>query len=150
MRDFFNSWRRMAGCVALLVAIATMGLWVRSRFWEDSVRLWPTSNVNINVKTGMAAIDLEHLWVTQSDNPPTRKLSWWATTPNGRDTKALKTLPNFDSGIWGAPYSDGGFARGRYWVVTIPYLTSVILLAALSAFLILWKPRRHVCREAKI
>ena len=38
MREFFRSWRRKAGCVALLFAFALFGLWMRSRVVLDVVR----------------------------------------------------------------------------------------------------------------
>ena len=30
MREFFRGWRRKAGCISLVMALALMGVWIRS------------------------------------------------------------------------------------------------------------------------
>lgn len=40
MREFFNDWRRKAGCVALVMACVVAGMWLRSQFYYDGVISW--------------------------------------------------------------------------------------------------------------
>ena len=37
MKDFFHGWRRKAGCVTLVMALAVTGAWVRSNIVEDDL-----------------------------------------------------------------------------------------------------------------
>jgi hypothetical protein len=39
MREFFKGWRRKAGCVALVMAVALAGIWVRGLVAPKSVKI---------------------------------------------------------------------------------------------------------------
>jgi len=44
MREFFKGWRRTAGCVTLVMALAFLGGWVRSFHVVDTFRIVCTEN----------------------------------------------------------------------------------------------------------
>lgn len=48
MREFYRSWKRKAGCVTLVVALVSTGVWVRSRTTVDVIVIWgKTANCDI-------------------------------------------------------------------------------------------------------
>lgn len=40
MREFFRSWRRKTGVLALVIACFLMAGWIRSLVWKDSLVIW--------------------------------------------------------------------------------------------------------------
>src|SRR5262245_3802284 len=39
MREFFKGWRRKVGCVTLVMALASLGLWTRSFQSDDAITI---------------------------------------------------------------------------------------------------------------
>jgi hypothetical protein len=48
MKEFFRGWRRKAGTVTLVIALAMMGLWIRSRLVADQV-VFPVGKYEIMI-----------------------------------------------------------------------------------------------------
>jgi hypothetical protein len=124
MYTFFHGWRRKVGLVTLVMACLAAAMWVRSLRIEDFVDF---------------AINLEEQRIVSSRG----EIFWWAWTSGSRE--ASETM---DGILWNTEFNGEldmvnasvGFVRRRwriaYWHATIP-------LTLLSAYLILWKPRKQ-------
>lgn len=125
MGDFFKGWRRKLGCVALLMACAMMGAWMRSQFTSD-VACWSMGH--------------ESEVVISSNG----MLSWWRLGMQGPVPRFWN--PNFVSqgndGTYYFTVRDWGVELGPADSLSIPYWPFVIPLTFVSAYLILWKPRK--------
>lgn len=146
MTGFFYSWRRKIGGLLLLMSLALMGLWIRSRQIDDVVRF--------------DLFGRKHF--IQSCQG---RAGWWAWN----DPDAETSLPHLMSEVlpkpstqdlmpdeigWGlrqdAKHADLWFAKSfhddlqgdmRDWIV--PYWTLVWPSTLLSALLLFWMPRRE-------
>ena len=120
MREFFHGWRRKAGCVLLVMACGLATSWVRSWTIEDSI------DFMLGHRQQRITSDKE-------------RLLWgaWDFTESGTYGWSSKPHPEL---------SGGGFVifnsqRPSFW--TISHWTVVLPLTLLSAYLILWKPRKQ-------
>lgn len=113
MHEFFRGWRHKVGCVTLVMACVMAGLWVRSYLADD------------------------HIWV----GTPYRRLavlsqegnfSWESNPPSSSSfhfdygVTSINTMFRFESLAYATPY----------WAIIVP-------LTLVSAYLILWKPRKR-------
>ena len=133
MREFFNGWRRKAGCVTLVMACGLMGMWVRSCIVIDNVRI-PFGNQRLEFATFRGGLYLELLPMPTFRNsvvPPPGFLNHfrWLVRPID---------PTIKSETWNL--------GGPSWC--IPFRQLAVALAILSVYLILWKPRLKVERDA--
>lgn len=126
MREFFHGWRRKAGCIALLMASVLMACWIRSLRFTDSIA-FPIQTRQYIVSTYQGVVFWAGLeagfveWSCEFSKPPDEPL--FAV----RDDQLLPTFESTDGmEVWTVPY----------WSVTIP-------LTFLSAYLLLWKPRKR-------
>ncbi|MDB5347162.1 MAG: hypothetical protein JWP89_5539 [Schlesneria sp.] len=153
MREFFHGWRRKAGCVALVIALAMFELWMRSGLIEDRF-LWNTNGLChlFNSESGGVSWTAYNSWKTTTKGSFFGDTWWqskvidadmchgWWQYKNECEThweiqslgfcfgSATKTWPGNDT-------------RADYWL--IPYWSLIIPLTLLSAYLILWKPRKR-------
>jgi hypothetical protein len=122
MHTFFHGWRRKAGVVALVMALALMGGWIRSYALLDDV-------------------SFSTPWRSHCIVSASGKLSWvagyeehwplaWVTVSRIDDDGGLEAL------YFGEPSIFDSRWIVSYWIPTIP-------LTLLSAYLILWKPRKR-------
>lgn len=92
MRTFFHGWRRMLGCLTLVMACLLMGVWMRSRvvtdqIWKDPRRNGSLMNLRRLAISGGAVywirqdvwwervfmselVDGRWIWITESDHDP--------------------------------------------------------------------------------
>lgn len=135
MREFFKGWRRKVGCGLLVIAVALLGAWGRS--------LWIVDDVSV------------FLHYVQSANG---HLVWFRDDKNLSDEPAVYWLTDsYDPGRHvrlGSPIVDwqfqfAGFGAGsvttvddvsQLWIVSYWYF--ICPLTLLSAWLLLWKPRK--------
>jgi hypothetical protein len=150
MREFFRGWRRKAGCITLAIACVLLAGWMRSLIVID---IYSTAG-----KTPESLVSGLHI------------IAWWSND-FGRDTDYGIRAPGGWTTISSTHWKKGlhphdldriqwhwrflGFGYGddirpdymmtyRY----IPYWSLVIPLALLSAYLILWQPRKRVDSDA--
>ncbi len=124
MREFFHGWRRKAGCVTLVMALTLTGIWVRSSIIIDEVLVtWPGNRHNYLVSLpGRILLDFWDLEYAPE--------TYWIQHPcslsviNDRLNWFEENHATFDI---------------PYWIITIP-------LTLLSAYLILWKPRKRAAK----
>ena len=118
MHTFFHGWRRKAGCVTLVMAIAVGGMWARSLVVMD--RVWFCRNAQLH---HVISFDGVLSWWKRPQTPPSPaipSLGWSSTTFDELTTVALY------QSTW-----------------HIQFKTLAIPLTLLSAYLILWKPRKR-------
>ncbi|HEY4260622.1 MAG TPA: hypothetical protein VGM98_10690 [Schlesneria sp.] len=116
MREVFPSWRRITGCVTLLLACAFMGMWMRSRVAVDRYSIWYSENRFFAFESRWGEIG----W--QDFNAAIAPEAGWTS---------YNSLP-------GLSRDHGGLAFNM-----IPYWSVVCPLAMLSVYLLLWKPRER-------
>jgi hypothetical protein len=126
MHTFFHGWRRKVGIVSLVMACGLTSAWMRSQFFRD-VFCW--------------SIGHEAEVIISDDGI----LSWWRLS-------LQHPLPQrWNPGFVNRGRDGSYYFRARDWYVelgesdslSVPYWHSVIPLTLLSAYLILWKPRKR-------
>jgi len=117
MREFFRGWRRKAGVVTLLMALAMMASWWRSyRLYEEiGYDVDGTAMVWFNHRRGCLSVAL-----TETEYPIYCR----------RRSDSYAEWDNYPVWPWHDP------------VLTYPHWLFVLPLTLLSACLILWKPRK--------
>ena len=122
MREFFHGWRRKAGCVLLVAAAALLGVWIRSGVIPDYMQYEWGGSVH-TIKSENATLS----W-TSCDSVERQEYMRLELRRQRTDHSGSIEIP--------LPRS----YRKRtvdYWSITLP-------LTLLSAYLILWKPRKRV------
>ena len=118
MHEFFNGWRRKAGCVALVMACILAMSWFRSTCFSESVQIYVVGfGFECGHSTGRLVFlrkrrHLERFWDFAWDSNPSAPQLW-------------KTWWKWDSHI-----------------LTLPHSAPTTFMTLLSAYLILWKPRK--------
>lgn len=166
MKDFFHGWRRKAGVATLVTACVLTVCWMRSLRTIDRVDIrWAD---DYSATESLLSIEGCLGWMQgfQHDseisdrteellarNLVTRFPEWHSYSIDGM--APLSETSRLDSPLaqwcWrrfriGAGREEsilasGGFFRGTDWVA--PYWLIVLPLTLLSAYLILWKPRKR-------
>ena len=159
MLTFFHGWRRKAGCVALVMACAVIGMWGRSQFYSDMV---------MSRVSGHDAVEIvlhEHFvcwnWIWDGEKGPKRR---FVKDSRGRIQATVsylidpKLTVDWDIGSdQRPPMPDASYSLnwiqfrlgllsvdpGEIRILTVPYWSVVWPLTLLSGFLILWKPRKR-------
>jgi len=145
MREFFKGWRRKAGSMTLVMALALAGMWARSRVHEDTFRLRTSRSTDLTVEFAGSAVKVRFQWETSNNGPDGGSMGpdkWleWNTSAGSFSIPIL--FPITQPGGWASHY--GRFYKeGKANAVWIPYSTSVLVSTLLSAYLILWKPRKR-------
>ena len=144
MCEFFHGWRRRVGCVLLVVACTLFGMWARSRVVIDRIEIHPNDTSTLSVQFDLDAIAFEHRWNESYDPPRALPPEFFKVTSNRiYGTQPLDILFSYQRGGYVEGSSHGGtMSRGYFRSLEVPYLTSVLILVMLSAYLILWKPRK--------
>ncbi len=134
MREFFHGWRRKFGVVTLVIACALAGIWIRSRAVED------VAAFTISDRLHMITSSCGRLtwWACNGTGGPRHWLEWTADAieqPVPRDREHWVVATYFVPGS-----DDPERNRVSYW--TLRYYSIAIPITLLSAYLILWKPRK--------
>jgi hypothetical protein len=116
MHTFFHGWRRKTGCVVLVVAIALTGCYVRSLRTVDAFAVVVANRQQLIFSTHGQIV-----WLTWSPEMPQLPTNWSSYDIDFEDDD---TAP--DDSDWSV----------SHWLVIAP-------LTLLSAYLILWKPRKR-------
>lgn len=143
MHPFFRGWRRKAGVVTLVMACALMSGWVRSFRIHD--QLWFA--VRGDATEAVISLGGKINWIRyhKAVLVPVPTFPEWTT--GGFDD-----VESFDDGSLRRRWRFVGFVSGewpddkiigRTTIVAVPYLMLVMPLTLLSAYLILWKPRKR-------
>ncbi|HEY4261032.1 MAG TPA: hypothetical protein VGM98_12760 [Schlesneria sp.] len=156
MHTFFHGWRRKLGVVTLVMACVCFGLWVRGHSTFDRVTIAARDSYSVFHFSSTTSGDLgvyfcHSQFIEQAHRPRTE----WISRPNEETAeqiqKQVKRQIESESSAEAKSVSYWvrrfhGFMIGgadTYWHVDIPYLSIVLPLTFLSAYLILWKPRKR-------
>lgn len=125
MWEFFTGWRRKTGAATLVLALALVGVWARSFLsTNDSFRVWENHSLyshNGFISWNIQHVDHSNLDVFGAFRKPEVKWRWEYCCVVGSYTTTL-----------------GSTAVEQYW---IPYWYFIVPLTAISACLLLSKPR---------
>lgn len=138
MHTFFHGWRRKAGIFTLVMACVVMAGWLRSLFVFDLVGIHFGALHSLGIESKR-----QSLCVTWSEDTPaiTTKTIIWLTLPPSIEGTDLPDDYKIGEFAWLINMDDehphGIIVAAPYWSVTIP-------LTILSAYLILWRPRKRI------
>lgn len=145
MHTFFHGWRRKAGVFTLVMALAMMGLWVRSTVKFDSVFFYCGS-----VRCGLSSVD-SRIWFLKSTPLLGESLVTWFSQTRREPFDPMKDA----TVVWRKDWA--GFHIGRYsrhllnqtetgefqaTSCMVPHWCFVLALTLLSGYLILCQPRQ--------
>ena len=150
MIEFFHGWRRKAGVVSLVMALAMMGAWIRSRLLLDVASVVTSDYQDMHELSSSrmgVMYTLTHFDFTGEPRRVRFASRKWDLPPgedllSGVPMKWRIDLAGFRFGKDFHPGNGTGIAA-----YVIPHWFPTGLLTLLSAYLILWKPRK---REAEI
>jgi hypothetical protein len=143
MWAFFYGWRRKAGCVTLLMALALMAGWIRSLSIGDGAVVQFPHLTHVLSSTGG-----HFSWMRHAGNFPTSDRITHLQWPVEQKVIHPFIFAEID---WQRRFRWNGFEMGEGHLIgiplmtwTIPYWSLAIPLTLLSAYLILGKPRKRV------
>jgi hypothetical protein len=164
MHTYFHGWRRKAGCVTLVMACVVTIAWGRSLFIMDDFVFTPASETSSHlIASAGGLLRWDH---TTSKHPFFVEALVWDSYPL-HSPDAEKWLARYwdpdaapEVGAvdikwkweWyglrlGSGYQnylfDGDAVPADFAAIVIPYWCIAIPLTLLSAYLILWKPRKR-------
>ena len=144
MGDFFKGWRRKVGCVTLVMACVMAAIWVRSFVIIDAVDLYPGSFTHHTWGSRQGIFS----WSGREHGRIIPRRNQWRFTWENRPI-----LPDEDWEVGRSPRSGwawhvlGAYFRRQHDPEVIEcefrYGFVVAPLTLLSAYLILWKPRKR-------
>ena len=140
MREFFKGWRRMVGCVALVLALTLMAGWIRSFRTEDIVLVplsWHGRYITMDSIRGEVELELCR------SNKPSGSASFqtWPLKPDDESRPESFRFFMFDT-TSGGTFDHGGTVISSY-LIAFRYSVATIPLTLLSAYLLLCKPRKR-------
>ena len=130
MREFFHGWRRKAGCITLVMAVMVFVIWMRSRLICDQFA-YPQNDYQWTIFSADGCLSV---YAAKLDPLEEGYTAWWSGE-NHRDDPSAPQLSLIVYRI-----------RPAVWM--LPYWMFVLPLTLLSTYLILWKPRTKVNRNA--
>ncbi|MDB5343017.1 MAG: hypothetical protein JWP89_1394 [Schlesneria sp.] len=140
MHTFFQGWRRKAGGVTLLMACVVTGMWVRARQVDDvfGYSLFGMRYIVATSADGLRLWQWNEAEVEAAHANQHSVMINWGEIPGPDDFRGLENWPLYAEVIRtviGTP-DQVWYCEVTYWPLTIP-------LILLSAYLILWKPRKR-------
>jgi hypothetical protein len=163
MGDFFHGWRRKAGVVSLVMALALMVAWGRSYFDEDHIWIAFSRHRALALHTAVDHIAISGEWQEENGRPsttiggvtmlevrfnPTKCFSWVVHPVDEQSNVGSWSVTDWYWGWDHFGYGQSDYGGLGFRLLVIPYWPPVLTLTLLSACLILWKLRKQVKRDA--
>jgi hypothetical protein len=150
MREFFRGWRRKTGVITLVMATALWCGWMGSYSIADNIS-WCVSD---NTMDMFMSAECNLTWQTTRNMRGVAGYPRWSSSV--LDPRVTTEDPDEQYTVWhfrclGIEAGDCNFPDapgGSFAFCTFPYWSIVIPLTLLSAYLILWKPRKRVKHDA--
>ena len=149
MREFFHGWRRKAGVAALVIACVLMGAWVRSRIIEDVVFFLIGKTTPVLLFSTQGYIVWGQVVNLDLQDPRGHPPHWSTETldpRSGSRQPLFSENPGFTWRWWICAVVEDVTPLGRFSFFIISYWSLIMPLSVLSAYLILWTPRKRVVR----
>ena len=154
MREFFQGWRRRAGCVALVLTAALFVAWMRSRAYVDRLTLRLSQIADVSIYSRHDGIECEYRWETDGITDAEVSMHFgnrfeWQTSqrPSEDLSPGFPTQDFFVFRIraegWKALRSNGIDVSCHSRILCIPHTPAIMIVTLLSAYLILWQPRKR-------
>lgn len=153
MGESFKGWRRKAGVVTLVVSCIVMGGRFRSSTIQDTITIGSASSFQVRLISASHRFVIaklrtegdEYPWAPLWDSQAAREKTWEL---NFRFRESV--TPTISSPLTGdlctfgtGPVMRSDRARCEVAFCQFPYWTIVCPLTFLSAYLLLWKPRKR-------
>ena len=147
MGEFFKGWRRKVGCVTLVMACVVTLMWMRSLDIEDSL----TESKELGTTYFVGSRNQQLLWAKQEGVFWKAKGVWeehkLGSSPfvsvQDYQSQSRKNWCGFRFEVGESEMRGPIVGKVRLVIVAIPYWSLVLPLTLLSAYLILWKPRKR-------
>ena len=129
-----------------MMAVALIVAWTRGVFIGDTIHVRIGSRTELAFRFEYTAINVECRWEIGNKGPPVGFMRagrfFDRTTPGLRDLSSNRQVlfPMIYDAVWRKGMVDEGRGVGTEF----PYGTSIIFLTLVSAYLVLWKPRKSV------
>lgn len=150
MREFFRSWRRKAACVTLVLALASMGLWLRSLIREDVYVLIKGDGAMGHVVSRNGGLHWRQAYLQEMPEGEWQ-IEHMDTSPfpdpKGLDDQEFRWIWRFAGNGVGRKIDESPEIFVQY--VVISYSSFAIPFALLSTYLLLVKPRTKMPVEKK-
>ena len=130
MREFFKGWRRKAGCGLLAMACVVTGLWFRSHFICDQIA-FPHNDCQWNIFSADGSL---LAFAMRLDPLEDGHAAWWS----GENHRDDPSTPQITLMVYKIRPANWKFEYGLF----------VLPISLLAAYLIFWKPRPKVERDA--
>jgi hypothetical protein len=130
VRAFFKGWRRKVGCVTLMVSLALVGAWIRSSRVFDHIS-FAIGNRQYEIRSIG-----NHVW-WRSWEPVRLKPDWSSSSLLSKER-----VTDLSAKVDGEYRMMRGLVRLRFALWNADYWSITMPLTLLSAYLILWKPRK--------
>jgi|SRR5579871_1662137 len=123
MVEFFRGWQRKTGCVLLMLALAMLGMWIRSTVVSDTI-VFPSTLRNHSLKSSHSLLS----WCTVERKAD--GFRWWSEilAPDDRKDPSLHLTEIREYAM---------LSKKRINISTTPYWAVTMPLIMLSAYLIL-------------
>jgi hypothetical protein len=145
MHTFFHGWRRKAGVVTLVMSCIVTPLWIRSRYRVDLIEIHCSDSTVILASTEGRFAAVRNMYIQQSSfNPSERSVKLGALPVRSTAPFMDRQHITVDWRWWnGATLKSTSLLGGDPADRMVSYWTIVLPLTLLSAYLILWKPRKR-------
>ena len=144
MREFFRGWRRKVGVVTLVMACVMTGMWFRSRTEWESLEVAVGARGLVAVELERGSVTLAYRWLEENTPLGTSisasSFNWHGASPVSDE---INLWPELGTNLWSETSSIGPIVSGKATYVRLPLLTAMALLTVVSAYLLLWKPRKR-------
>ncbi|MDB5345772.1 MAG: hypothetical protein JWP89_4149 [Schlesneria sp.] len=141
MRNFFHGWRRKLGCVTLVMALALMVGWMRSRVVQDGLAL----NCSEDGFYSVASLDetLNLVRANYAYKAPGQPFIQWFSVPRPANSQNITEMPDMKWRWRATGFGVGDLALTEvdFTILTVPYWFPTGILTIFSAWLLLFKPR---------
>ena len=156
MSEFFKPWRRKIGVLALLMSCVSIGGWLRSRFTQDTFTMGFGSSSYCKLVSVSDRILIAN--VSMDEKLPIQTVPWTSQKPRKNGWEIVLPLPDRSKLVCMHPFSEDLYSTGNdemganfisfaikwcqfpYWFVALP-------LTALSAFLLISRPRQSTQKK---
>ncbi len=140
MGEFFRGWKRRLGVVTLVMALVTMGGFIRSQSVRDTFNCWAGRETPVLLVSTSGFILWGKVFLDQGTAATYAKFAYW-------DTEIIAD-PNSDILVDGSSQLrwfqiiaiESANSSHPFWVIS--YWCFILPLTALSAYLLLTKPRK--------